>query len=318
MNKKLRNIIISFVFSALLIYVLLINISFDSLVSVLSSFSLKIIFITFFFHFLAYVFRTLVFYLFFFKKQKIGFFYLLNIHLIHNFYVHVIPASLGELSFPILLRRKIQPEKSFSILFISRILFLLLTVLLFIVAFFLNFEFFRNIEFNLLVYLYIAFTIVPIIVIFFFRKEIFKLLFRIRFLQKLKITVLNAIDNIRSDLEYLKKPKFLFIILILTCLNILALTLTYLFILKGMNIQLSIFQTLFVSSIGITFVLLPIKSIGGFGTTEGAWAIGMLLLGFSKEIAIESGFSVHLLALLNVLVMYFIGIISRAIFFGKS
>jgi len=41
---------------------------------------------------------------------------------------------------------------------------------------------------------------------------------------------------------------------------------------------------------------LPIHSLAGFGTYEAAWALGFTRLGFSKELAILSGFATHLLS----------------------
>ena len=78
-----------------------------------------------------------------------------------------------------------------------------------------------------------------------------------------------------------------------------------------MGIYLNLLQIVFISSIGIAFIIIPIRSIGGFGTTEGIWTIGMLLLGFDKEIAIQSGFTVHLIVLFNVLIFFLIGLLFK-------
>ena len=315
MNKKIRNIILSFLLTIIFISILLTNISIKSLFGVFLNYNLKIILIAFSFHLLAYLLRTLVFYTFLKKKLKISFFYLLNIHFIHNFYVHIIPASLGEMSFPILLKRKIQPEKSFSVLFISRMLFLLLTLILFFIALVLNFNLLPNFKMDLIKYLYLFLLIIPLAIFYYYRKKFLISLNKILLFQKIIGLIKRTLDNIKTDLILLKNPVFLSYIILSTCLNIVALTLTYFFILKGMDLHLSFFQIIFVSSIGIAFILLPIKSIGGFGTTEGAWALGMLILGFKKEIAIESGFAIHLIALLNVIIMFFLGLIIKGLIY---
>jgi uncharacterized membrane protein YbhN (UPF0104 family) len=41
---------------------------------------------------------------------------------------------------------------------------------------------------------------------------------------------------------------------------------------------------------------LPIHAFAGFGTYEAAWTLGFTQLGFTKEIAILSGFATHLLS----------------------
>ena len=69
-------------------------------------------------HFLAYIFRALVF-LKLLEKEKLGFRFVLLNHCIHNFYVHVVPASLGELSFPYLLRNRVSQGKSLLAVVVS-------------------------------------------------------------------------------------------------------------------------------------------------------------------------------------------------------
>lgn len=317
-NKKNRNIIISFIFTTGLIVLLLANISFKSVLKELSNYSLDLLALIFLTHLTAYIARTWVFYLFFSKKSTVSFLYLLNTHFIHNFYVHIIPASLGEISFPILMRKKMKPEKSISVLVITRLLFLLLTVLLFIVSIFLNFDFFSyyKIESDKLYFVFIG--LIPLLVIVFYRKSILNFIGKIKILKKLKSLLSKYWKDIKYDFAFLKNSKkFLFFIFLLTMINIVALVATYFLILKGMNLELTFFQIVFVSSIGIAFILLPIKSIGGFGTTEGAWAIGMLVLGFDKEVAIQSGFVVHIVALLNVLIMFIFGLIFRSLYIKK-
>ena len=43
-----------------------------------------------------------------FLRQEVPFFYLISAHLIHNFYLHIVPASAGELSLPIILNKFIS------------------------------------------------------------------------------------------------------------------------------------------------------------------------------------------------------------------
>jgi len=78
---------------------------------------------------------------------------------------------------------------------------------------------------------------------------------------------------------------------------------------------LNFWQAIFISSIGIAFLILPIKSIGGFGTSEGSWAIGMVLLGFNKTTGIQTGFVTHFFALMNVILLFLFGLV---IFFLKK
>lgn len=59
--------------------------------------------------------------------------------------------------------------------------------------------------------------------------------------------------------------------------------------------------------IGATFILLttilPIQGIAGFGTTELIWTLVFVSLGLSKNAAIVSGFSYHILVILFFMIL---------------
>ena len=75
----------------------------------------------------------------------------------------------------------------------------------------------------------------------------------------------------------------------------------------SMNIHLGWDQILFASSFAIFSTALPIQGIGGFGTMEGGWALGFIAVGASKEIAINTGFGLHLIILLYTIIVGFWG-----------
>jgi uncharacterized protein (TIRG00374 family) len=64
--------------------------------------------------------------------------------------------------------------------------------------------------------------------------------------------------------------------------------------------------------VGSTFAVLtnvlPLSGIGSFGTLEAGWTAGFLLIGFDKEQAIASGFAVHLLALVIIIILGLAGL----------
>ena len=128
-----RSFVASLVFTTIVIVFIFKYISLNDIFNAVNSVQIKYILVGFIFHILAYFFRTLVFYSFL-KKDRISFFYLLYIHFIQNFYVHIVPASLGEFSFPLLLKKRIDMAKSFSVLVISRIISLALIFLLFLTS----------------------------------------------------------------------------------------------------------------------------------------------------------------------------------------
>ena len=124
----------------------------------------------------------------FLHQNQISFFYLLYIHFIQNFYVHIVPASLGEFSFPLLLKKRIDMAKSFSVLVISRIISLALIFLLFLTSGIYLFNFhriiaLRNNIFTLLICSGLTLLIILLVVAF-----------RIKY----KIYIQNVIKNNKS------------------------------------------------------------------------------------------------------------------------
>jgi len=80
-------------------------------------------------------------------------------------------------------------------------------------------------------------------------------------------------------------------------------------LLKGMNMNIDLWIVILGSTFSIFTTILPIQSIGGFGTMEGAWAISFISLGIPKEMAIASGFGVHIVLFLYFLIWGFFGIL---------
>ena len=50
--------------------------------------------------------------------------------------------------------------------------------------------------------------------------------------------------------------------------------------------------------------------MGGFGIIEGGWALGFMIMGISKGVAISSGFSIHIVLLIFALVLGTIGLVN--------
>jgi len=312
-NKKYLSSILSLVFTLLLLFFLFKYISFTEIITSLKNIPFKFIILGFIAHLIAYLFRVLFLFIFL-KDEKVLFTSLLSTHFIHNLYSHLIPASLGELSFPFLLKKKISMVKSFSALLILRLITTGLSILLFVVSLFFLFEIFEHIQFQLknpIIFLFLFLIMGLGVFVFRFRKNALEFLTKIRYLKKLQNKILNVLKEIKNEIQKLRSPIFLMKVIALAFFSIMGIVLFYIIILKGLHIYLNVFQVIFVSSIGLFFLVLPVKGVGGFGTTEGSWAIGLILLGVTKKSAIEAGFAIHIYALMNVLFLFFIGIIIR-------
>lgn len=316
---KNRPFIASSVFTLVVIVYIFKYISLSDIFKAVNSMQIKYILFGFIFHILAYFFRTLVFYSFL-KKERISFFYLLYIHFIQNFYVHIVPASLGEFSFPLLLKKRIDMAKSFSVLVISRIISLGLILFLFLTSGIYLFNFLKIIDlksniYTLLNYSGLILLMIVLFIIFIvkYKINIQKIINNNKVLNKINSKFISIHIKIKSELAQLKNVGFILKIILYSLLALLCSMMFSIILLKGINIELNIFQVIFVSSIGVAFLILPIKSIGGFGTTEGSWAIGLMLFGITKQIAFQAGFVVHIFALINVIFLFLVGIIFNTI-----
>lgn len=307
-KKKIISLTVSVILTIGLLTVLILNISIAEISKTIDKINLKWIFIAFGFHLCSYIFRTIMMFLLF-RKHKISFILLLQTHFIHNFYVHLIPASLGELSFPILLKKHISTKESISGLIVARLFLLFISLLAFTISLIFALESF-SLSINK-IYIIVFISVILLISIFFLRKKIMLLLNKISILKKIKDNIISVYLTIKQYINNLKSINLSLKLFLFSILNFFGFIGFYCIILHAIGINLSIWQVVFVSSIGLAFILLPIKSIGGFGTTEGSWTIGLMLFGVLKETAIEAGFVIHIFALINVIILFFVGIIMK-------
>lgn len=70
----------------------------------------------------------------------------------------------------------------------------------------------------------------------------------------------------------------------------------------AMHIEEGFIPLIFACSFAIFTTVLPIQGVAGFGTFEGGWVIGFMLIGVSETLAISSGFAFHLIWLLFTII----------------
>jgi uncharacterized membrane protein YbhN (UPF0104 family) len=309
-NKKIISLSISAVITVVILIILFNNISLAKVVEALKQTPFKFAAAGFFFHLAAYFWRTAILYLFL-KERNLSFLYLLNVHFIQNFYVHIVPAGLGEFSFPILLRKKLKTDRSFSVLLITKLAMMGLLIVLFFISFIVLFGFSAILKSRFRTSHVLAAAAVILTIILLLRRPVRSRLKENKFIKRIIDRATGFYETIKEEISRLKQFRFLSKVIGLSLLSIASLALYYYIILKGRAIDFGIFEVIFVSSIGMAVLVLPIKSIGGFGTTEGSWAVGMMLLGYHKDISIKAGFVVHIYALLNVTILFVIGLIFK-------
>lgn len=318
MKKKWISLVLSVFLTVVLLAVLFFNISPSEVLEALSAVSLHFVLLAAVAHLFAYLMRNLLLSLFFRDVNSLGYWYLLCIHFIHNFYVHIVPASLGELSYPILLKKHISINKSLSVIVIVRLITMLVLFAFFVIAVFILFDINSDIGLQSGKLIVAALLFLATVVILIFYKTWLRYLQKIAFFERLIHKISNFLQRLKAEGYKLRKAPFALEALLYSILNIMALAVFYIFILRGIGLRLSVFEVLFVSSINITMMILPIKSIGGFGTTEGAWTLGLILLGIDKTLAIQAAFAIHIFGLINVIVLFGLGFLGRWLIVKKQ
>lgn len=68
-------------------------------------------------------------------------------------------------------------------------------------------------------------------------------------------------------------------------------------LLMSLGVSVTLGETVVGASLAALASILPINSIGSFGTLEAGWTAGFVLVGMDPDLALATGFAIHLLAL---------------------
>lgn len=217
----------------------------------------------------------------------------------------ILPARTGELSYPYLFKKVFgfQLGQGAVVLIIARILDLFSIIILWLLSVFLvinNQEIAIKLLFSGLIILLLVLTV--LLLLFFAGLKILKLIKKIIILLKIQNYkfsnyLYNGLQVIINNLLTIKSSGMFFLSVLFSFLIWISMyCLTYT-IVRSLGLGLSFFEGVFVSTFPLITSVLPIHGLVGFGTTEGAWTIGMLLLGEPKGLAISSGFGLHFIVL---------------------
>ncbi|HTF89446.1 MAG TPA: lysylphosphatidylglycerol synthase transmembrane domain-containing protein [Planctomycetota bacterium] len=86
----------------------------------------------------------------------------------------------------------------------------------------------------------------------------------------------------------------------------------------GLPPELGLADAAFGSSLVVLSNLLPINSFAGFGTQEGGWVLGFGLLGVPRDLALSTGFGVHLAQLASTIVLGICGHVAMGWLPGRA
>ncbi len=304
MNK--RDMLFGTIITIVLVYILLTQIDLGDIFNVLFSIHAHWIILGFILYILGYFFRALRFQIL--LNEKISIKDLFSIVCVHNMVNSIIPARMGELSYIYLIKkREISTGEGIATLMVARIFdFITISVL-----FFVSILCVRESPISSALLIIAAFLILIILFslsLIYWREKFMGIIEGI--ILRLNLNRFHIVRLLlkksRGITECFKAIKSERVILYSSLFSILIWVSLYLvdyILLRGMGLNLTIGAVILGSTLSIFTTILPVQGLMGFGTIEGGWAIGFMATGISKEVAIVSGFGVHIILIIYVLIL---------------
>lgn len=258
----------------------------------------------------SYFFRALRFHILLDKEVSMR--DLFRIVCVHNMVNSILPARTGELSYVYLLKKVHQRKigDGIATLVVARVFDFVIITLFFLFSL----RIMRDAPPALMDTAWIGGVIMALVIVSLFlllysgrsflryMKYFFEKFHLVRWniggyiLTKLEETV-ESLENIRAS-GSVRYAQLFFV----SCGIWLSLYLLIYLLVLGMGISVGFLAVLFASTFSIVSTVLPVQGIGGFGTIEGAWTIGFMLVGVTKADAISSGFGYHVIIIIYFLI----------------
>lgn len=227
---------------------------------------------------------------------------LIPITLYHNFLVRALPFKLGELSYIVLLRSRLNysMEEGVSSLFGARILELLIIVMVFASSLLASAEQLAAQRDELL--LAIVVTFVVSVVALYFGGPVIRTLLRVlqpflraadgrrdRFADRLSA----RISQLAAEMDRIRQPRLFLAALFTTCFTYSSSFLTNYILLRALGVDVELPAFIAIISLGMFGSAFPF-TVSGFGAVELAWSFGLKqFAGMPDADATATGFLLH-------------------------
>lgn len=314
--KKIISKISVIVLTVVLVAILLSQISLGNVSTTLTSIDSICVIICFILYLSSYFFRALRFYIL--LNNKVNLKDLFSIVSVHNMANNILPARTGEISYVYLSKKlhDIPVGEGVASLMIARV-FDFITISSF---FFFSTLLIRDLPdigskiIGLIIGL-LAFVLLLFLALLFFGARFVDAIRRIADrLNALRFSfvpyLLRKGDETVQSFKLMKSKK-LFGYVFVTSIAVWCSQYSMLCILaNAMGITLTLWCMIFALTFVFFTTILPIQTIAGFGIIESGWALGFMVMGVSKNEAIATGFSIHIIMLIFTLVMGVLGFIN--------
>ncbi|PIE17617.1 MAG: hypothetical protein CSA65_08315 [Proteobacteria bacterium] len=221
---------------------------------------------------------------------------------IHNFMLRVLPMRTGELSYAFLVRRAGTSGIGESLLglFLLRLLDATAVVLIFVAALAIDRTTYRD-DSQLALLIAGGVALVGALTVLFFR-QLLSIGF-VTFAGTLKLLGLTRYQRIASVVEKLSElirsytrltPR---LILAQAGLTLVMWVFNFVIVfamMRGFSVKVSFVQAVLGGTGATVTGFLPIGGVGTFGALEAGWAVGFVLVGLNKSLAVATGFGFSL------------------------
>jgi uncharacterized protein (TIRG00374 family) len=308
-----KRLILSILITVGIIVILLLQISLKDLYALLKTIDPLWAVLGSIAYFLATLFRALRF-KWLLHSKGISFSDLFRITAFYHLSLMVLPSKLGELSYPYLLKKisAMNVTEGLASLIVSRVydFFIILMILLFFSIGFQGLFKVNPFLIILLVALLIGFIFFALSNISSFLRWLSNALGRIshRFGARnirLFLWMQEKMSEMSEDFYAIKARRTYFPVSVTSLASWVMIFCTFYAYMKGFGIDIPFTKMIFGSTVGVIANALPISGIGNWGTLEAGWAAGFLMVGLSKEKAIETGFGVHIIIFIVCVIISF-------------
>lgn len=227
---------------------------------------------------------------------------LIPITLYHNFLVRLLPFKLGELSYIVLLRSRLNysMEEGVSSLFGARILELVIIVIVFAGGIFMSGEQFASQRDSLMlvvvvvfigsmVSLYYAGTLIRTAV------RIFEMILQRIVSQEIALitNITNKLQKMATEFDRIRHPRLFLSALLISCFTYTTSFGTNYILLTALGLDVSLPLIITIISIGMFASAFPF-SVSGFGVVELSWLFSLTqFAGYGESEAASIGFLLH-------------------------
>lgn len=304
---KLSSVVITIVIAA----ILLSQISVADIIVTLVSIDPLYLIAGFAFYVCSYFFRALRFKVLIHTKEvKLS--DLFAIVSVHNMVNSILPARTGELSYIYLAKKTqgIHSSEGFATLITARMFDALAISMIFLFsAIVLGSEIHisKMNVWHLGLFIIALVTLLFIIILYHAEKAMvfFEKMMNRAKIKKFRVIMfmVNKGYEVTDSLELIRAKNVFPFVFILSIALWCSMYATIFIILVGMGIDINIWIAILGSTLAVAISILPIQGVGEFGTFEGAWAVAFIGLGFTKEVAIISGFGYHIIRFIYFLIL---------------